>query len=768
MGLKPLAVGFAVVLASAALGGAAAAATHRHHHHVASSESAKHHGHAAAAHRHAAGHAHSVASKRHAKAAHGHAAATRHHHDSRTHHVAAAVPMPAARPEARPPAAVAAPLPVAAPASVAPVREAARVATEPRAATIVAVKSAYSRLQAGDLAGATAIGDQISAPAAHALVEWLAIRSASRQVGFRRIAQFLHDYPSWPDDSMIRRRAEEALYLEDSPPAEIRAFLAASPATTPLGRLAAARAALAAGDARSAALEARRAWRDGDFSAEVQKKVLSEFGRFLQPGDQVARAERLFYDGDVESALRAAARAPAAYQAVARARAEVARRRPDAKAALDAVPADARGFAGYLYALTEYNLAANKPEAAAAATLKAPRDAAALVDTHAWWEKRRWLARDLLDAGDAATAFRVAASGTERAPADAADAAFHAGWIALRFLEDPHTAIKQFAAIEAVATTPITRARAYYWLGRAYSAAGRGADARAAYQKAAQFSTTYYGELAGAEIGRPAITLHPVPGPSPQAAAAFRRALAAQAIDLLYAIGANDLTTPLYRAMADQAINADTYVLLAAMARDHHDSRALLMVGKSAVAAGYPLESLAWPTAGIPSYHALGDKVEAAVVYAIARQESAFHAAAVSAAGARGLLQLMPATARRTAKAVGVRFDAHRLTTDPAYNAALGSAHLGHLMAEFDGSYLLTFAAYNAGSARVQDWIKRYGDPRNPQVDPVDWVERIPFTETRNYVQRVMENVEVYRARLDGHVPCNIVADLRRGQLAAR
>jgi soluble lytic murein transglycosylase len=761
LALKPLAVGLAVLFASAVIGAAAAATAHHHHHHTAAHATAGHHRHAAAAHHHAASH--------HGKSAHKHAA--EHRHEARAahapHHLAAVhVPLPAPRPEPRPPAAVAAPLPApssiqAAPASV---REAARVATVPAAGTAAAVKSALARLKAGDLAGATAIRDQLSDPAARALVEWLSVRYASRQVGFRRIAAFLRDYPSWPDDSMIRRRAEEALYLEDSSPPDIRAFLAGTLPTTALGRLAAARAALAAGDRRGAALLARRAWREGDFTADVQKQILREFGRFLEPGDQVARAERLFYDGDIDSALRAAERAPALYQAVAKARAAVARHRPNAKAALDAVPADARGFAGYLYARTSYELAAEAPKAAAAAALAAPAGAAALVDTHAWWEKRRWLARDLLDGGDAATAYRVAAGGTETRPADIADAEFHAGWIALRFLEDPRTALRHFTAIERVGTTPITRARALYWTGRALSAAGRGADARAAYQRAAAFSTTYYGELAGAEIGRPDITLRAVPGPSAASEAAFRRGLAVRAIGLLYAIDADSEAVPLYREMTERAIGADTYVLLADLARDHHDPRALLMVGKGAVAAGYPLESLAWPTAGIPSYRALGDKVETAVVYAIARQESAFQAEVVSAAGARGLLQLLPATARRTAKAVGVHFDARRLTSDPAYNAALGAAHLGHLMSEFGGSYLLTFAAYNAGSARVADWIRRYGDPRDPRVDPVDWVERIPFTETRNYVQRVMENVEVYRSRLNRHAPCNIVADLRRGQ----
>jgi soluble lytic murein transglycosylase len=693
---------------------------------------------------------------------------------------AAAVPLPVPRPHmATVPlprvAPLAVPLPLTMPPRLADDRSGRdatdhappeEIAAPPSEADADQVKSALARLKAGDLAGATAIREQLRNPAARALVEWLCIRYASRTVGFPRIAAFLRDYPAWPDTALVRRRAEEALYLENMPPAVIRSFFAGSAPTSALGRLAAARAAIAAGDIRKGANLARAAWREDDFGTDVERKAVAEFGRYFKAGDEISRAERLFYDDQVSDALRAAARAPAIYQAVAHARAAVQRHR-NAAAALAAVPPAGQRFAGYQFAKITYLLEAKKFKEAAAVTLASTRDARQKVDLHSWWERRRWLARDLVDAGEPALAYRVAAGALTGSDADLADAAFHAGWIALSFLHDPGRALPHFQAIARVGSTPITRSRAFYWTGRALEAMGHRADARRAYARGAAYSTAYYGELAGARIGAAYIALHTPSGPSATARAAFSRRLGVRAINLLYDIGAGSEAVPLYIQISKQAKSADAFMLAAGLARRHHDTRALVMVAKAAIADGYRLEDSAWPTGGIPEFRALGNKVETAVVYAIARQESAFYPAAVSGAGARGLLQLMPATAKRTARAVGVRFDERRLTSDAAYNATLGSAHLGKLMARFGGSYVLTFAAYNAGAVRVDDWIRRYGDPRDPSVDPVNWVERIPYAETRNYVQRVMENVEIYRARLHGHGGCNILADLSRGAMPA-
>jgi soluble lytic murein transglycosylase len=236
-----------------------------------------------------------------------------------------------------------------------------------------------------------------------------------------------------------------------------------------------------------------------------------------------------------------------------------------------------------------------------------------------------------------------------------------------------------------------------------------------------------------------------------------------QAIRLLYALNERDLATMILGEFAKRVEGADAMIALSHIATSLGDTRAELVVGKRALYRGFPVEWAAFPTTGIPKFEVVGNSVERPMTFAIARQESAFEADAVSSAGARGLMQLMPATAKITAERAGLPYDLDRLTSDPAYNAALGTAHLGDLVAYWRGSYLLTFAAYNAGPGNVRKWIAAYGDPRSEGVDTVDWVERIPFEETRNYVQRIMENLQVYRHILGDRTALLIEQDLHRG-----
>ena len=620
------------------------------------------------------------------------------------------------------------------------------------------IKEAIARLDKGQLAEAMAIRGQLRDKAARTLFDWLLIRSASRQVGFRTIAGFLDDNPDWPARALIRRRAEEALYLEHADHNTIRAFLQGETPQSGMGKLALARIS---GKADAQRL-VKEVWRSDNLSPDVEKDVLSEFGNLLDREDHAARADHFFYNSDIGAAQRNAARASAAYQAIAKARTAVARKTKDADALLEAVPSSARKHPGYQFALIQRLLTKDQDKEAAKVMIEVTRDPNALVDTSAGWERRRWLARDMLDLGDAKTAYRIAAGHSNTERVDIADAEFHAGWIALRFLNDPQTARKHFNVVIQMGATPITASRGNYWMGRAEEAAGNVPAAKNYFAAAARFDTAYYGQLAKARLGGGPISVKPV-DTSPTARAAFERNSAVRAIRLLYAAGAREKAIPLLHETADGLRDAQSLTLLAELADKNNDPRGLLIVGKAGVSNGFPLEAASWPTNGVPKYSPRGPSIEPAVVHAIARQESAFHAAAVSHAGARGLLQMLPETARRTAQKVGVPFHKDKLTSDPQFNATLGAAHLGELASNYDGSYIMTFVAYNAGPGRVRDWVQRYGDPRDGRIDPVDWVERIPFTESLNYVQRVLENVQVYRARMGDKTP-TLEADLRRGR----
>jgi len=282
------------------------------------------------------------------------------------------------------------------------------------------------------------------------------------------------------------------------------------------------------------------------------------------------------------------------------------------------------------------------------------------------------------------------------------------------------------------------------------------------YQQAARYPTAYYGQIARARAGLGELTLAPPPVSRAELAKAARQDVV-RAAELLYAIGARDLANTFLADLGDKSEDTAALLLLADIAAKHQDARGMLLVGKLALARGLSLAQAAFPTIGVPHYTAIGPEVEPAIVYSIIRQESWFNPRTVSSANALGLMQVTPAAGRYVAKKFNVKFDQKRLLNDSTYNVQMGSAELGDGIKDYRGSYILAFAAYNAGRGRVKEWIERFGDPRDPKVDPIDWVERIPFSETRNYVQRVMENVQVYRVRFGGDNRLLIEADLRRG-----
>jgi soluble lytic murein transglycosylase len=547
----------------------------------------------------------------------------------------------------------------------------------------------------------------------------------------------------------------------------VRAFFGKDKPTTTKGKFALARAFLLQGDRATAQSLVREAWRNDAFSDELEGRVLDVFGDLITPADHKARMHMRLYAEDVEGGLRAADRAGGNAAVIAKARIAVIKKAANAQTLLDAVPADAYGDVGYVFSRVQFLRRADKAEEAAELILSIPPDHGQTIDTNEWWIERRLVARKLLDLGEAKTAYRIARDAAVPSKENyRAEHQFTAGWIALRFLNDPATALGHFAKVAHGNHNPITLARAGYWQGRAAEAMGRSADARAYYEAAARYSTAYYGQIARARLGRKDLVLRAPPAPAPDRRAA--RLDVVRAIDLLYAIDERDLVAGSLADLGERSPDdAAALAAIAEVAARHHDARAMVLLGKSALGRGLPLDHYAFPTIGIPPYHAIGPAIEPAVVYAIARQESTFNPKTVSSARAMGLMQVTPEAGRYVSRKFGAAYDEKRLMSDQSYNVQLGAAELGDLYVDYRGSHILTFVGYNAGRGRVRDWIAKYGDPRDPKVDPIDWVERIPFSETRNYVQRVLENLQVYRVRFGGGSKLLIDADLRRGAATA-
>jgi soluble lytic murein transglycosylase len=621
-------------------------------------------------------------------------------------------------------------------------------------------KQAIELIRKSKLKDAAALAASVSDPVAHKLIEWALLRSSDSPAGFERYAAFLGANPDWPG-ALLRRRAEARLWQERHDGTTVRRFVGKEPATS-VGRLALARVLMNEDDRDGAAREVRAVWQSAELSAEMESAVLDTFTDMLSRTDDVARMDRRLGAKDFGAAMRAAKRAGDDRVAIVKACIAAEAKSAKGGALLDAVSAEARMDLGYMLCRLHWLMRNDAPGSSLHGRIVTPKeDLAAAVklvlaaspedlqrqDTDEWWRERRALARKLIDLGDAATAYQVVRQSAPPAnPYYRAEFHFMAGWIALRFLADPATALTHLIHIDEGATDPVLLARAAYWRGRAAEAAGERGEMRAQYAVAARYPTAYYGQLARARLGIDEIALRP-----PPQSVNVDASEALHAADILYAIGERDLVLHFVSDLAEESIDSALIAGLGELTARYHDARAMLMIGKTAVARGFPLDQYAFPDIGVPSYNPIGPEVDRSIVYSIARTESGFDQHDRSSANAVGLMQVTPEAGRDTAKRVGVAYNWDRLVSDPVYNTQMGAAEVAALLKDYRGSYIMTFAGYNAGRGRVQQWVAQHGDPRDPGVDAVDWVERIPFAETRNYVQRVMENLQAYRARFDAN-----------------
>lgn len=624
--------------------------------------------------------------------------------------------------------------------------------------TIDQLKSGLDALSSGDFTQARAVRDSLPETALdrHILMWAIAINGGDK-VPSADIAAAAQALPNWPGLATLRRNSERAMARENPGPNVVVSAFAGSEPQTIEGALLLARAQVALGETKAARATIGPFWRSEKLEAKQEVAILAEFAALIPPADHRIRMEKMLYADRANSAARVAELAGA--KQLVDAWTAVIKGDKKAAALLEAVPAKQRS-AGYFFAKSRYLRKQEKFTEAAAVMLKAPKDGASLVDPDAWWIERRVLSRELLDAGDIKTAYRIAAAHSAESATNAVDAEFHAGWYALRGLNDAKLASGHFERIAKIAGSPISLSRAYYWLGRAAEAGGPG-NAKDYFARAATYGTTFYGQLAAERIGRKALNVA-YPAPSAADRQTFTQREAVSAITRLEGAGYPVYAEMLYRDLAAQMNSPGELALLAVMAEKQDNHYLALRVGKIAAQRGLDVGALSHPVGVIPVTANISGSGKA-LAYAIARQESEFKVSAISRAGARGLLQLMPSTAKDLAKKAGMAYSQDRLTSDAGYNATLGANFLGQQLGRFNGSYVLTFAGYNAGPRRADQWIARYGDPRGKDIDTVvDWIERIPFSETRSYVQRVMENYQVYKMRLSGSY--DIEGDLVKGR----
>lgn len=622
-------------------------------------------------------------------------------------------------------------------------------AAPPLTGDLAALKDAIDLARKGKTDDASAARDRIIDPAGQKLADWFMLRHSESTANFKRYAAFLAANPDWPSSALLRRRAEARLWQEKADAATVHKFTMDRP-TSAKGKFALARVLVTEGDSDRAARLVREAWRTDELSERSEEDSYEAFRDLLTAEDHRARMDKRLGAKDYAGARRAAKRLGEDALAIVKACAAVTGKVTKAKDYLDDVPAEARRDLGYVLCRAQWHLQNDRIDDAAEVILAAAPDKMAAQDTDAWWRERRLLARKLLDQGKFKTAYDVARSAAVPAmEVYRVDYHFMCGWIALRYLDDPKAAMMHFAAIDEGSANPIALSRANYWRGRAAEAMNATADARLSYQTAARYPTAYYGQLARAKLGLDRIELR---APSPVLAAADTPPTdeRVRAADMLYGVNERDMVYYYAEDFAKESNDVAALEALGELAGRRNDARVMLEVGKSALARGLALDHYAFPTIGIPEHKQVAPAIETSVIYSVARTESSFDQRDKSAANAVGLMQVTPEAGRDTAKRFGLTYDWDKMVSDPVYNTQMGAAELSALLSEYRGNQIMTFAGYNAGRGRVREWVQARGDPRDPKVDPVDWVERIPLSETRNYVQRVIENVLVYRARFEG------------------
>ncbi|MGE3873309.1 MAG: transglycosylase SLT domain-containing protein [Parvibaculaceae bacterium] len=630
-------------------------------------------------------------------------------------------------------------------------------------AAVSAVDAAFK----GNYADAGAFAERSRDPAAAKLIELIYLRNNWKEAGYRRIMAFLDAAPQWPLSETLLKRAELSLYVSRAPTETILAHFSKRKPLTAAGTLALARAQLESGNTDAARRSVRRVWLNETLDPAMERQIENEFGSLITSDDRKARMWSLVYKQETNSAIRMAKSLPRDYQAAAKAAQALIRGGDGAEKQYQSLSSAMKQQLGVRYALARYYRRANKPEKAAQILLGIPSDHAVIGDGEAWWVERRLIARMLLDPRRPATgktAYQLARAHGFSDGEFLVEGEFLAGWVALRFLKDDKTALKHFARLQAGAASRTDGARAAYWMGRSYAALGDKANAKAAYRDAAQVPTVFYGQLAREELGLAGQPIA-ITGGQPSAAAQARvdNDEVMRAFQMVAQTGRNRELNMFLWSLSSRFKTSDEMSAAARNVSAAGGAPTVVRFAKLAGQKGVDIDYWAYPIKAMPDWRQIGPPVERALVYGLSRQESEFDPKAGSPVGAQGLMQLMPGTAKLVAKQYGLPYAPAKLTEDPTYNVKLGSAHLGDLIQEFGGSYILTLAAYNAGPRRSREWVQEHGDPRSAHVDPIDWVEMIPFTETRNYVQKVMQNLHVYRSRLAPKTMHAMTADLQRG-----
>ncbi|KEC55435.1 lytic transglycosylase domain-containing protein [Bartonella koehlerae] len=591
------------------------------------------------------------------------------------------------------------------------------------------------------------------------ILTWAIGISSQANVPSLEIFNAINELKGWPGIATMQRNAERAFINETNfAPVIIQKFTHHLPLTAQ-GMATYAKALITTGQTARARHIIAPWWYKTKLNAQEEKFVLKNASAALQPIDHLKRMQFMLYAHRFDAAERIAKLAHA--QSLFKAFVAVEKNDPQAAQKLRAVERSWKKDPLLQFAHIRHLRQTRQYGEAATRMMRIPKDILRLMNPHALWREQRALSREMLDLNKPKIAYQLVATHIARPSSLAVDAEFHAGWYALRFLHNPQLAMQHFSHIPQLSSKALSASRGYYWMGRTAEVLGEQTNAQHYFHRAAHFGATYYGQMAASRLNQKKLEIS-FPKPTTAERQRFNARKAIQAIQRLESVGYADFAKIFYRELGEKIESPGELALLAVMAEKNGDYYTSLKIGKTAVFQGKNVGALSHPLGAITASVNI-PVAGKALIYAIARQESEFNPTAISKAGAKGILQLLPTTAKALAKKHSIAWSQKKFSSDASYNATLGAHFLGEQLERFNGSYILALIGYNAGPRRVNEWIKRYGDPRGQPLDKViDWIERIPYTETRNYVMRVMENYGVYKARLTGKT--DIKADLLSGR----
>ncbi len=595
------------------------------------------------------------------------------------------------------------------------------------------------------------------------LILWRRATAGPPGMGFDEVSGAIEELDGWPMLTTMRIRAEAIINLSALGAGDKINWLTENGPLTGPGKLELARAYKRLGQIDDANAMARDAWRSNSLPSDFKSELIAEFGGVLTQDDHRARTDFLLWTNQRSEANRMKSYLTNDWRRLVDARIALAASRRGVDGLIDAVPTSLQDHPGLQYERARWRRKRGNQDGATSLLTGINGAEVPMAGRERLWAERNIAMRNRLKEADYRTAYALAVDHGLTQGVRFAEAEWAAGWISLRFLKDPARAAEHFETLGNGVSSPISKARADYWSGRALTAIGETEAAEAAYTMAAVFDYTFYGQLAAQELGGREIALAPASDPTDDDRLAFNARPIVKALRLLGEAGDESNFRRFSYHIDDLLETPQDYLLLSEIADEYHYRDVGVRGAKAGLAKGVVAPDAAFP---LVDYDLLREpRVERPLMLALSRQESEMNPSAISHANARGLMQFIPATARRQARISGLPYRTSWLTDDPAYNMTLGGAHLDSLLDRYNGSYIMTAAAYNAGPTRATRWLSDYGDPRAGNVEFLDWIELIPFSETRNYVQRVIENTQVYRHRLTGE-PAEVqtAEDIERGR----